>query len=112
VSTWKSDAPTPRCRSCGSTPTWRDCIRKADGGYTQRHLCRSFTTRFSDPTQRQRRKTASRLHNPRTDKITYHTFRHFKATMEYHRTKDALHLMQIPERRNINNTLRARLFCP
>ena len=46
-----------------------------------------------------------KLHNPRIDKITFHTFRHFKATMEYHKTKDILHVMKVLGHKNINNTL-------
>jgi len=38
-------------------------------------------------------------------KITFHTFRHWKATMEYHRTKDILHVMQLLGHKNIKNTL-------
>jgi integrase len=55
--------------------------------------------------QRQRKKVAAKLHNLRIDKITFHTFRHFKATMEYHKTKDILHVMKVLGHRNINNTL-------
>ncbi len=31
--------------------------------------------------------------------------RHFKATMEYHKTKDILHVMQLLGHKNIKNTL-------
>jgi integrase len=55
--------------------------------------------------QRQRKKVAEKLENPGIDKITFHTFRHFKATMEYHKTKDILHVMEILGHRSINNTL-------
>lgn len=55
--------------------------------------------------QRQRKKVATKLRNPRIEKITFHTFRHFKATMEYHKTKDILHVMRILGHKNINNTL-------
>ena len=44
--------------------------------------------------------------NPRLRRITFHTFRHWKATMEYHRTKDILHVMRMLDHRNINNTLK------
>jgi integrase len=53
----------------------------------------------------QRRQLAKRLQNPRLDGITFRTFRHFKATMEYHRTKDILHVMQLLGHRSIKNTL-------
>jgi len=37
--------------------------------------------------------------------VSFHTFRHFKATVEYHKTKDLLHVMQLLGHRNIKNTL-------
>ena len=43
----------------------------------------------------QRWRTAQKLQNPRMERITFKTLRHFKATMEYHRTKDILHVMQL-----------------
>jgi len=55
--------------------------------------------------QPQRRKIAQKLQNPRLLQISFHTFRHWKATMEYHRTKDILHVMQILGHRSIQNTL-------
>jgi len=53
----------------------------------------------------QRKTIAKKLQNPRLLRITFHTFRHWKATMEYHRTKDILHVMQLLGHRNIKNTL-------
>ncbi|MFZ0965263.1 MAG: tyrosine-type recombinase/integrase [Candidatus Bathyarchaeia archaeon] len=53
----------------------------------------------------QRKKLANKLQNPRLLRITFHTFRHWKATMEYHKTKDILHVMQLLGHRNIKNTL-------
>jgi integrase len=55
--------------------------------------------------RRQRTAAASKLQNPRLKMITFHTLRHFKATMEYHKTKDILHVMQMLGHRNIQNTL-------
>jgi integrase/transcription elongation factor Elf1 len=55
--------------------------------------------------QRQRKQIAFKLQNPRLMQISFHTLRHYKATMEYHRTKDILHVMQILGHKNINNTL-------
>lgn len=46
-----------------------------------------------------------KLHNPRLHEITFHTLRHFKATMEYHKTKDILHVKQLLGHKSINNTL-------
>jgi len=53
----------------------------------------------------QRRRIARKLQNPRIEQITFKTLRHFKATMEYHRTKDILHVMQLLGHKNIRNTL-------
>jgi integrase len=52
------------------------------------------------------RKSATRkLGNPRLLKITFHTLRHWKGTMEYHKTKDILHVKELLGRRNIQNTM-------
>ena len=48
---------------------------------------------------------AKKLRNPRLTQITFHTFRHWKATTEYHKTKDILHVMRILGHRNIQSTL-------
>ena len=53
----------------------------------------------------QRKRMAKKLQNPRLLRITFHTLRHWKATMEYHKTKDILHVMQMLGHRNIRNTL-------
>ena len=53
-----------------------------------------------------RRKTLARkLSNPRLLKITFITYRHWKGTMEYHRTKDILYVKKILGHKNVNNTL-------
>ena len=52
-----------------------------------------------------RKRIAFKLGNPRILQIRFHTFRHWKATMEYHKTKDILHVMQLLGHKNINNTL-------
>jgi integrase len=54
---------------------------------------------------RQRKKAAIKLGNPRLLQITFHTFRHWKATMEYHRTKDILYVMRLLGHKSIKNTL-------
>ncbi len=54
---------------------------------------------------RQRRRLSIKLQNPRLNQITFKTLRHFKATTEYHRTKDILHVMQLLGHKNIRNTL-------
>jgi integrase len=60
---------------------------------------------FRDRYCEQRRRVAEAVGNPRLLKITFKTLRHFKATMEYHRTKDILHVMQMLGHKNIRNTL-------
>jgi len=67
------------------------------GGYPLRGFARQYS--------RQRRKAAEKLGNPRLTQITFHTFRHWKATMEYHKTKDILYVMRLLGHKNIKNTL-------
>lgn len=50
------------------------------------HFARSY--------RRQRKRIANKLNNERINKITFHTFRQFKATIEYHKTRDILHVMK------------------
>ena len=54
---------------------------------------------------RRRKRLAAKLQNPRLEQITFKTLRHFKATTEYHKTKDILHVMQLLGHKNIRNTL-------
>ena len=54
---------------------------------------------------RQRKFAAEKLANPRLLRIHFHTFRHWKATMEYKRTKDILYVMRLLGHKSINNTL-------
>ena len=53
----------------------------------------------------QRRRIAAKLGNPRIMKIHFTTFRHWKGTMEYHKTKDILHVKKLLGHKNIKNTL-------
>lgn len=62
-----------------------------------KHFARTF--------RRQRAKVAHKVQNKRIEKITFHTLRHWKATMEYHKTKDILHVKQLLGHKNIQNTL-------
>jgi len=59
---------------------------------------------FRDGFVKQRKKIAVKLQNPRIQRITFKTFRHFKGTMEYHKTKDILHVKRVLGHRNIKNT--------
>ena len=55
---------------------------------------------------RQRKRIAAKLGNPRILLIHFHTLRHWRATMEYHKTRDLLHVMQFLGHRSIKTTLR------
>jgi len=61
----------------------------------------SVTTTF----YRLRKRLVHKLQNPRIQKIGFHTFRHWKATMEYHKTKDILHVKEMLGHKSIQNTL-------
>jgi len=50
-------------------------------------------------------KMSEKLGNPRLLRIHFHTLRHWKATMEYHRTKDILYVMKLLGHKSIANTL-------
>jgi len=52
-----------------------------------------------------RKRLAQKLQNPRLRRITFHTIRHWKATMEYSRTKDILHVQQLLGHRDIKTTM-------
>jgi len=62
-----------------------------------------------------RRRLAYKLQNPRLLKIHFHTLRHWKATMEYHRTKDIFHVKEFLRHKKLDNValyvqIDARLF--
>ena len=54
---------------------------------------------------RQRKRVAERLENPRIMQIHWHTLRHFRASMFYHQTRDILATMQMLGHKSIRNTL-------
>lgn len=54
---------------------------------------------------RYRKRLATNYGNPRLNKITFHTLRHWKASSEYQKTKSILHVMQVLGHKNIKNTL-------
>ena len=71
---------------------------KADGRlFDDDQLRRSFLYK--------RRTLVCKLSNPRLRNITFTTFRHWFATMEYHRTKDMLHVQRQLGHQSIQNTL-------
>ena len=60
---------------------------------------------ISDTIRKHRNKVAKRLGNPNLKRITLKTLRHWKATIEYHRTKDILYVKELLGHKNIQNTL-------
>jgi site-specific recombinase XerC len=52
-----------------------------------------------------RKKAATKLGNPRLMRISFRPLRRFKATMEYQKTRDILHVMSILGHGSIKNTL-------
>ena len=54
---------------------------------------------------RYRKKIAYKLNNSRIRKIGFHTLRHFKGTMLYHKTKDIQFVKQVLGHKNISSTL-------
>jgi len=53
---------------------------------------------------KQRKRLAHKLNNPRLLKIGFHTFRHWGATMLYHRTRDPFLVQRKLGHKNIRNT--------
>ena len=54
---------------------------------------------------KQRKRIAAQIKNTRISQITFHTFRHWKATMEYHKTRDILHVKEVLGHKSLNNTM-------
>ena len=54
---------------------------------------------------RQRKRIAAKLKNTRLLQITFHTFRHWKATMLYHQTKDILYVKEFLGHKKVETTL-------
>jgi len=52
-----------------------------------------------------RKRLSAKMHNPRLNKIHAHTFRHFKGTMEYHKTNDIYHVKKVLGHKSILNTI-------
>jgi integrase len=53
----------------------------------------------------QRRKTVEKLQNQRILKISFHTFRYWKGTMEYHKTKDIMRVKYVLGHKEIKATI-------
>ena len=61
---------------------------------------RALRTAFN----KQRRRAAIKLNNQRLQKITFHTLRHWKGTMEYHKTKDPWHVKKVLGHKSLQST--------
>jgi integrase len=53
----------------------------------------------------QRLRLSKKLANPRLNQIHFHTFRHWKGTMEYHLTHDVVHVQNLLGHSDITNTM-------
>jgi integrase len=53
----------------------------------------------------QRKRLAKKLNNPRLQSISFHTLRHWKGTIEYHNTKDIMHVKYVLGHKSLNSTL-------
>ena len=53
---------------------------------------------------KQRKRLTFKLKNPRLRQIGFHSIRHWHATMEFHKTKNLLHVQQRLGHKNIRNT--------
>ncbi|TSA56802.1 site-specific integrase [bacterium] len=54
---------------------------------------------------KQRKRIAMKLNNPRLNQLHFHSLRHWRATIEYQRTKSILQVQQMLGHRNIKNTM-------
>lgn len=52
----------------------------------------------------QRKRMARKLENPRLEQITFHTLRHWKGTMEYHKTRDPWHVKKTLGHKSLQST--------
>lgn len=62
---------------------------------------KDFRRRYED----MKRHLSSNLEKPRLHMIAFRSFRHWKATIEYHKTKDILHVKWLLGHKRIENTL-------
>jgi len=76
-------------------PTRSTCQKPFEGSL--RHFARNFRAN--------RARTAQKPGSQRIRQITFHTLRHWKATMDYHKTRDILHVKEMLGHRSIQSTL-------
>lgn len=81
------------------------CGRNVQEGKIDPKLHMKLLHRQKSRITNQRERVATKLQNPRIRQISYHTLRHWKATMLYHQTKDILHVMKFLGHKGLKNTL-------
>ena len=69
------------------------------------HVFKTKSKGFRKTFENLRKRIATQTDNPRLKKIHSHTFRHWKGTTEYHKTRDIYHVRNVLGHQNINNTL-------
>ena len=69
------------------------------------YLVAPTSTAIEETTIGQRMRLARKLSNPRLLKISFHILRHWKATREYHKTKDILHVKRLLGHRKLESTM-------
>jgi integrase len=72
---------------------------------TEEHLFTGDLLSLRRTFRRYRKRIALKLQNPRLNRISFHTFRHWKATQEYHKTKNILYVMELLGHRDIKTTM-------
>jgi len=80
-----------------SLPRYTEYVFKTNPNNKLKTLTRRF--------QEYKKRIAKELQNPRLNLISFLSLRHFKATMEYKKTKDILHVKELLGHVNIQNTL-------
>ena len=101
---------TLNCPEKGSTPRMRKISAKLSAMLnnlpreSQRLFGEDPITSMKTTFIKARRRLAAKLQNPRLIKISFHTFRHWKATTEQHKTKDPWHVKTILGHKSIKST--------
>jgi integrase len=65
--------------------------------FNRKRMCANFWA--------QRKRIARKLQNPRILEIHFTTFRHWKGTMEYHRTKDIVYVQKLLGHKSLQSTM-------
>jgi integrase len=68
------------------------------------YIFNPYRASLQDTFKRTRNRLARTIQNPRLQQIHFHTLRHWKASMEYKRTRDILHVQRMLGHKSIQNT--------